>query len=45
LAVVDEASATALMLAQPSVIKRPVVVWGDGVVSVGFSEEAFAGRV
>ncbi len=45
LAVVDDASATALMLAQPSVIKRPVVVWGDGSVSVGFSAEAFAGRV
>ena len=45
LAVVDEASATALMLAQPSVIKRPVVVWGDGVVSVGFSAELFAQRV
>ena len=45
LAVVDEASATALMLAQPSVIKRPVVVWGDGAVSVGFSAEAFAQRV
>ena len=45
LGVVDDASATALMLAQPSVIKRPVVVWGDGAVSVGFSAEAFAGRV
>ena len=36
LAVVDDASATALMLANPSVIKRPVVVWGDGRVTVGF---------
>ena len=45
LAVVDDASATALMLAQASVIKRPVVVWGDGGVSVGFSAEAFAERV
>jgi len=45
LAVVDDASAIALMLANPSVIKRPVVVWGDGAVSVGFSEEAFLGRV
>jgi arsenate reductase (glutaredoxin) len=33
--VVDEASARALMLAQPSVIKRPVVDWGDGI-TVGF---------
>jgi arsenate reductase (glutaredoxin) len=45
LAVVDDASATALMLAQASVIKRPVVVWGDGSVSVGFSAEAFSERV
>ena len=45
LAVVDDASATALMLANPSVIKRPVVVWGDGAVSVGFSVEDFAERV
>ena len=45
LGVVDDASATALMLAQPSVIKRPVVVWGDGGISVGFSAEAFAERV
>lgn len=45
LAVVDDASATALMLAQPSVIKRPVVVWGDGAVTVGFDAEVFAGRI
>lgn len=41
-AVVDDATATALMLAQPSVIKRPVMVWGDGAVSVGFDAEMFA---
>ena len=45
LAVVDAASATALMLTNPSVIKRPVVVWGDGTVSVGFTAEVFAGQV
>ena len=45
LAVVDDASATALMLAQPSVIKRPVVVWGDGTVTVGFDAKVFAGRI
>lgn len=45
LAVVDDASATAVMLANPSVIKRPVVVWGDGSVSVGFNAEAFAERI
>jgi Spx/MgsR family transcriptional regulator len=44
-AVQDEASATALMLAHPSVIKRPVVVWGDGCVSVGFDAASFAARL
>lgn len=34
--------ARALMLAQPSVIKRPVVEWGKGV-SVGFDPQAWAG--
>jgi len=42
LAVVDAPSATALMLTQPSVIKRPVVVWPDGQVSVGFDAASFA---
>ncbi|HEX7890836.1 MAG TPA: arsenate reductase [Ramlibacter sp.] len=32
----DTAGARALMLDQPSVIKRPVVDWGDGTVTVGF---------
>jgi Spx/MgsR family transcriptional regulator len=41
-AVIDAASAMALMQLQPSVIKRPVVVWGDGRVTVGFSPEMFA---
>jgi arsenate reductase (glutaredoxin) len=44
-AVVDAATATALMLQTPSVIKRPVVVWNDGLVTVGFSLEAFAKRL
>ncbi|MDP3191324.1 ArsC family reductase [Rhodoferax sp.] len=43
-AVVDDASATALMLAQPSVIKRPVVLWPNGQISVGFDEAGFAAR-
>lgn len=34
--VVDNASARALLLAHASVIKRPVVEWADGSVSVGF---------
>jgi Spx/MgsR family transcriptional regulator len=37
-AVVDAASAKALMLAQPSVIKRPVVDWGNKF-TVGFTPE------
>lgn len=44
-AVQDDASASALMLANPSVIKRPVVVWSDGGVSVGFDAASFAARL
>lgn len=40
-AVTDAASAAALMRAQPSVIKRPVVVWADGSLSVGFDADAW----
>jgi arsenate reductase (glutaredoxin) len=43
-AVVDAASAKALMLAQASVIKRPVVQWANGV-TVGFDAEAWARRI
>jgi arsenate reductase len=39
---VDAASAMALMQAQPSVIKRPVVQWPDGRISVGFNEALFS---
>jgi len=35
-AVVDAASAQALMLAEPSVVKRPVVEWPNGRITVGF---------
>jgi Spx/MgsR family transcriptional regulator len=38
----DAAGASALMLAHQSVIKRPVVRWPDGRLSVGFAPEAFA---
>jgi Spx/MgsR family transcriptional regulator len=34
-AVADSASARALLLAQPSIVKRPVVDWPDGSVTVG----------
>jgi arsenate reductase (glutaredoxin) len=40
-AVHDSASAQALMQAQSSVIKRPVVDWGDGTLTVGFDPSAW----
>jgi arsenate reductase (glutaredoxin) len=43
--VTDAATARALMQAQPSVIKRPVVDWGDaaaGRVTVGFDAQAWS---
>jgi len=43
-AVVDAASAVRLMQAETSVIKRPVVEWPDGAITVGFSPEAWTGR-
>ncbi len=43
--VVDTPSAIAVMQEHSSVIKRPVVVWGDGTVTVGFSDAAFAARL
>jgi len=41
-ATVDATSAAALMRANPSMIKRPVVRWSDGRLSVGFSPAQFA---
>ena len=43
-AVVDAASAQSLMLAHPSLIKRPVVDWGDDI-TVGFDAVVWAERV
>jgi Spx/MgsR family transcriptional regulator len=43
--VIDDASATALMMAEPSVIKRPVVRWPDGLLTLGFSASEFEKRV
>jgi arsenate reductase-like glutaredoxin family protein len=40
--VVDAASARQLMLSQPSVVKRPVVEWDDGRITVGFDAEAWS---
>jgi arsenate reductase len=44
-AVVDAASAQALMRDQASVIKRPVVEWDDGRITVGFDADEWASRV
>jgi arsenate reductase len=44
-AVHDAATAHTLMLAQPSVIKRPVVQWADGAISVGFDADDWARRI
>ena len=41
--VTDAASAQALMRDQPSVIKRPVVEWGDRI-TVGFDATAWSAR-
>ena len=40
---IDEAKAIALMVAQPSMIKRPVLE-SDGGLLVGFKSEAYAAR-
>jgi Spx/MgsR family transcriptional regulator len=37
--VVDAASATPVILAHSSIIKRPLIVWDDGQVTVGFDPE------
>lgn len=46
-AVVDAASARALLLAHPSAIKRPVIEWGDaaGAVTVGFVPDDWLARI
>jgi arsenate reductase (glutaredoxin) len=41
----DAANAMALMLAQPAIIKRPVLELGDGRVLVGFKPEVYAEAV
>lgn len=40
----DEAKAVALMLAQPSMIKRPVLDVGGGTLIVGFKPETYAAQ-
>ncbi len=44
-AVLDDASAVALMQAEPSVIRRPVVEWPDGAITVGLDDQDFARRI
>lgn len=44
-AVVDAPSARGLMLAQASVIKRPLVEWADGHITVGFDAADWAARL
>lgn len=41
-AVHDAASASALMIGHPSLVKRPVVQWADASISVGFDAARFA---
>lgn len=42
--VTDAASARPLLLAQPSLIKRPVVAWPGGKVTVGFQPDEWLVR-
>ena len=41
----DAAGARVLMLAEPSVIKRPVVRWAGGAITVGFDADAWLARL
>lgn len=43
--VIDAATAQVVMREQPSVVKRPVVEWDDGRITVGFDAEDWATRV
>jgi arsenate reductase (glutaredoxin) len=43
--VTDAAGARAVALANPSVIKRPVVQWADGRITVGFDAPAWQQRL
>ena len=43
-AVIDAASAAALLQREPSAIKRPVVEWPGGAITVGFAPGDWAAR-
>ena len=45
MAVVDAASATKMMRDHASVIKRPIVEWPDGAITVGFDTADWARRI
>jgi arsenate reductase len=42
--IVDASTAKRLMIAQSSVIKRPVVQWADGSITVGFDPTDWSSR-
>ena len=42
--VVDAPSAAQAIVAQPSLVKRPVVEWPDGTITVGFDPKAWSAR-
>ena len=44
-AVTDAASAAALLQAQPSAIRRPVVEWDDGAITVGLAPDDWSARI
>ena len=44
-AVTDAASAAALLQREPSAIKRPVVEWPGGAITVGFAPGDWAARI
>lgn len=44
-AVVDPQAASAALVHHSSLLKRPVVEWSDGVITVGFEAAAWAARV
>ncbi|TXI22468.1 MAG: arsenate reductase [Ottowia sp.] len=43
--VCDAASAAALLMQQPSLIRRPVVEWPDGAITVGFAADDWQRRL
>ena len=41
----DAASATALLTRQPSLIRRPVIEWPNGAITVGFAADDWLRRL